>query len=163
MLGSPSIRAKLSSSGRTVTPLNVSLDEAALPRNAPQDEAAMELSIACKQRQGFNKQFQQMLSHGKGASVFEALKQQRLTEGANALPLADQSLLTAKDSDGFTILHYAARCNQAEAVNLLLDSGGVGVDIDRVENMGFTALHVAVRYVANTSIVLIIILLNLVT
>ena len=133
MLGSPSIRTKLSSSGRAVTPLNVLLQD-----------PDMELSTACqKKSRGFNKQFQRMLSQGKGVSVFEVVRQERQKAGETELPLADQTFLSAKDSDGFTILHYAARCNQAETINLLLDNGGV--DIDQVENMGFTALHVAVR------------------
>ena len=134
ILGSlPSIRSKLSSSGRTVTPLNVNMDE-----------KPMELLPRPKKRRGFDKQFQQMLSQGKGVSVFEAITQERLKLGATGISFADEKLLTAKDSDGFTILHHAARCNIAEAVNSLLDNG---VDVNRVENMGFTPLHIAVRYV----------------
>jgi len=128
----PSIRSKLSSSGRTVTPLNINMDE-----------KTMELLPRPKKPRGFNKQFQQMLSQGKGISVFEAIRQERLKLGATEIPFADEKVLTAKDNDGFTILHHAARCNVAEAVNILLDNG---VDVDRVENMGFTPLHVAVRH-----------------
>ena len=115
-----------------MTPLNVSLQD-----------PAMELSTAFKKPRGLNKCYQWMMSEGKGVSVFEALRQERLKPGATGLPLADQIVLSDKDNDGLTILHHAARCNQAETINFLLDNGAV--DIDQVENMGFTALHVAVR------------------
>ena len=114
------------------------------PLNINMDEKTMELLPRPKKPRGFNKQFQQMLSQGKGISVFEAIRQERLKLGATEIPFQDEKVLTAKDNDGFTILHHAARCNVAEAVNILLDNG---VDVDRVENMGFTPLHVAVRYV----------------
>ena len=124
------MKSKLSSSGATVTPLNI--------------HPAMELSIPHKKRRGSNKHFQQMLTQGKGVSVFETVRKERREAGETAAleSLADPTLFDTKDNDGFTILHHAARCNQAETINLLLDNG---MDIDLVENKGFTALHIAVR------------------
>lgn len=84
-----------------------------------------------------------MLSQGKGVSVFETLNPESLKLEGLKLPLADENFLRSKDSDGFTVLHHAARCNQADVVKFLVEKGA---GIDLVENNGYTPLHVAVRY-----------------
>lgn len=128
---SPTIRTKLVPSGATVTPLNLGMDD-----------AAMELNLSKKHPGKFNEKFQQMLSHGKGVSVFETLNPERLKLEGLQLPLADENFLRSKDSDGFTVLHHAARCNQADVVKFLVEKGA---GIDLVEKNGYTPLHVAVR------------------
>ena len=80
-----------------------------------------------------------MLSSGQGVSVLEAVQQEYLKEGGST----EEELINATDSDGCTLLHHAARCNKSATINILLDGGNF--DIDRVQNMGFTALHLAVR------------------
>ena len=106
------------------------------------DNPTMELSSYSNKARKTDEHFRQMLSQGKGVSVFEAVRQARL--GTLEISFTDPTLLNAKDIDGFTILHHAARCNHPEAVDILLNSS---VDIDLVETSGFTALHIAVRYV----------------
>ena len=103
----------------------------------------MELNPSKKHPGKFNERFQQMLSQGKGVSVFETLNPERLKLEGLKLPLADENFLRSKDSDGFTVLHHAARCNQADVVKFLVEKGA---GIDLVENNGYTPLHVAVRY-----------------
>ena len=104
------------------------------------------MELCKKKTPGSRDKLQQMLSQGKGVSVFEAVKQEGLKSGGAGLPLAFEKLLTAKGSDGTTILHDAARCNHVDTVNMLVEND---VDIDLVENNGYTALHVAVRYVTS--------------
>ncbi len=107
------------------------------PLDVFKDETALELSPSGKKR---NKSILKMLSQGKGASIFELVK-----ENARETDTVDKEMLTAKDNEGFSLLHHAARCDQAGTVNFLLDNGA---DIDMQGNNGFTALHLAVRYVA---------------
>lgn len=127
-----SLRTKLISPA-TVTPMNVSLDD------------ALEMELRPPAKPLVNRpKYHHMLSTGKGVSVFEAVRQERLKAGATKLTSIEQELINATDSNGYTILHHAARCNRPEALDLLLDDGDV--DIDQVENMGFTALHLAVRH-----------------
>ena len=77
-----------------------------------------------------------MLSRGKGTSIFEQLVEEEVG-------VIEKEMLSAKDNDGFTLLHHAARCNKAKTVILLLDNGA---EIDILGNYGLTALHIAVRY-----------------
>ena len=79
-----------------------------------------------------------MLSRGKGASIFDAVNLKEADFGA-----VDKELLTAKDKEGFTLLHHASRCNKVDEVIWLLDKG---VEIDALGNYGLTALNIAVRY-----------------
>ena len=124
--GSPLVDSERTSSGRNaVKPLDVF-----------KDDTAMELAASAKNQQGLNESVLKMLSQGKGASIFEVVK-------PNAV---DQETLTAKDNDGFSLLHHAARCDQAKTVNLLLDNGA---DVDMQGNNGLTALNIAVRYVVS--------------
>ncbi|XP_074625241.1 transient receptor potential cation channel subfamily A member 1-like [Acropora palmata] len=95
--------------------------------------------------EGFHKNFHRMLSTGQGVSVLEAVQQECLKEGGSQLTSStEEELFNATDSDGCTLLHHAARCNKSATINILLDVGNV--DIDQVQNMGFTALHLAVRH-----------------
>lgn len=125
-----SLRAKLISPG-TVTPLNVCLDN------------KVEMgTFSLEKPEAFH--FHKMLSTGKGVSVLEAVQQECLKAGASQLTSSiEQELINATDSDGCTLLHHAARCNKSATIKILLDGGNV--DIDQVQNMGFTALHLAVR------------------
>ena len=111
-------------------------------RNAvkPLDGAAMELSATVKKPKGLDRRVLKMLSKGKGSSIFEVVK--RNEKETNCA--MDKEVLTAKDNEGLTLLHHAARCGQVDMLNLLLDNGA---DIDVQENNGLTALHLAVRYV----------------
>ena len=106
----------------------------------PLDDGAMELSAMVKKPKGLDKRILKMLSKGKGSSIFEVVKQNEKETNC----AVDKEVLTAKDNEGLTLLHHAARCGQVDTVNLLLDNGA---DIDVQENNGFTALHFAVRYV----------------
>lgn len=97
-----------------------------------------------KKPEGFHKNFHRMLSSGQGVSVLEAVQQEYLKGGGSQLTSStEEELINATDSDGCTLLHHAARCNKSATINILLDGGNF--DIDRVQNMGFTALHLAVR------------------
>ena len=82
------------------------------------------------------KRFLEKLSQGKGASLFE-VKQGQLG--------LENGVLNMTDIEGCSILHHAARCNKVDAVTILLDNGA---DIDVLNSFGYTALHIAVRYVA---------------
>lgn len=79
-----------------------------------------------------------MLSRGKGASIFDAIKLKEAETGA-----IDRELLSAEDNEGFTLLHHASRCNKVDEVIWLLNRG---VEIDAPGNNGLTALNIAVRY-----------------
>ncbi|KAL9969342.1 hypothetical protein ACROYT_G021546 [Oculina patagonica] len=126
--GSPRVNLKRASSGgNAVEPLDVF-----------KDETALELSPLGKKQKGLNERMLKMLSQGKGASIFELVK-----ENARETDTVDKEMLTAKDNEGFSLLHHAARCDQAGTVNFLLDNGA---DIDLQGNNGFTALHLAVRH-----------------
>ena len=103
------------------------------------------MELCKKMTQGSSEKLQLMFSQGRGVSVFEAVRQEGLKSGRAELPLAFEQLLTSKERDGTTILHDAARCNHVDTVNMLADND---VDLDLVENNGYTALHVAVRYVS---------------
>ena len=101
-------------------------------------------SYSQEKPEGFHKNFHRMLLTGQGVSVFEAVQQECLKEGGFQLTSStEEELFNATDSDGCTLLYHAARCNKSATINILLDVGNV--DIDQVQNMGFTALHLAVR------------------
>lgn len=128
--GSPSGAFKRTSSGRNVVK----------PLDDFRDDTAMELSASGKKQKGLNEYCMlKMLSRGKGSSIFEIAKQ-----GLQETGTVDKEIISAKDNEGFSLLHHAARCDQAELVSFLLDNGA---DIDMKGDNGFTALHVAVRYV----------------
>ena len=103
------------------------------------DNAGMELSASGKKPKGLNEHMLKMLSRGKGTSIFEVAVQ-----GLQETGIVDKEVLSAKDNEGFSLLHHAARCDQAKLVSFLLDNGA---DIDMKGDNGCTALHVAVRYV----------------
>lgn len=128
--GSPSGAIKGASPGRnTVRPLH-------------EDDTAMELSASGQKCKGLNGHHMlKMLSQGKGTSIFEIAYQ-----GLQQTGTVDKEVLSAKDNEGFSLLHHAARCDQAKLVSFLLDNGA---DIDMKGDNGCTALYVAVRYVTS--------------
>lgn len=102
------------------------------------DDTGMELSALGKKPKGLNEHHMlKMLSRGKGTSIFEIALQ-----GLQRTGIVDKEVLSAKDNEGFSLLHHAARCDQAKLVSFLLDNGA---DIDMKGDNGFTALHIAVR------------------
>ena len=130
ILGSPSGLIKGTSPGRsrnTVRPLD-------------KDDKGIELSASGKKPKGLSEHhILKMLSKGKGTSIFEIANQ-----GLQKTGIVDKEVLSAKDNEGFSLLHHAARCDQAELVSFLLDNGA---DIDTKGDNGCTSLYVAVRYV----------------
>lgn len=125
--GSPSGAIRGTSPGRnTVRPLH-------------EDDTAMELSASGQKCKGLNGHHMlKMLSQGKGTSIFEIAYQ-----GLQQTGTVDKEVLSAKDNEGFSLLHHAARCDQAKLVSFLLDNGA---DIDMKGDNGCTALYVAVRH-----------------
>lgn len=132
--GSPAVHLKQSTSSRnTVSPLSntmkdpdhsLELDRILLPNENSKGERLCHGAL-------------KMLSRGKGASIFDAVNLKEADFGA-----VDKELLTAKDKEGFTLLHHASRCNKVDEVIWLLDKG---VEIDALGNYGLTALNIAVR------------------
>ena len=102
------------------------------------DDTGMELSASGKKPKGLNEHHMlKMLSRGKGTSIFDIALQ-----GLQGTGIVDKEVLSATDNEGFSLLHHAARCDQAKLVSVLLDNGA---DIDMKGDNGFTALHIAVR------------------
>lgn len=129
--GSPSgaFRKGTSPGSNTVRPLE-------------KDDTGMELSTSGKKPKGLNQHHVlKMLSQGKGTSIFEIANQ-----GLQETGIVDKEVLSAKDNQGFSLMHHAARCDQAKLVSFLLDNGA---DIDMKGENGCTALYVAVRYVTS--------------
>ena len=63
------------------------------------------------------------------------------TDTAYAVALVGQGVdLHAKDSDGYTPLHYACRCGHAEVVKALLEKGA---DVHPKDSVGETPLYLA--------------------
>lgn len=133
--GSPAVHLERNTSNRnTVTPLNITmkdpdhsleLDKILLPNENSKGERLCHGAL-------------KMLSRGKGASIFDAIKLKETETGA-----IDRELLSAEDNEGFTLLHHASRCNKVDEVIWLLNRG---VEIDALGNNGLTALNIAVRY-----------------
>ena len=106
------------------------------------DDTVMELSASGQKSKGLSGHHMlKMLSQGKGTSIFEVANQ-----GLQQTGTIDKEILSAKDNEGCSLLHHAARCDQAKLVSFLLDKGA---DIDMKGDNGCTALYVAVRYVTS--------------
>ena len=127
--GSPSGALKGTSPGRNMV------------RPLGKGETGMEMSASGKKRGLTEHHMLKMLSQGKGTSIFEIAN-----KGMQETGIVDKEVLSAKDNEGFALLHHAARCDQAQLVSFLLDNGA---DVDMKGDDGCTALYVAVRYVTS--------------
>ena len=101
-----------------------------------------------RERAALEKQRQEQAALEKQRQEQAALEKQRREQAALEKQRREQAAVNAKDNDGNTLLHHAARRNKSARAEELLKGGA---DVNAKNKLGNTPLHLAALYGASAT------------